>query len=144
MASAQPKARFAISCGFPECGEAAAMVEFIPVGSTYPDGAEEPLHRLVPPENSRGTFRLTGFLPFTGYSTPVAGYEAVVAAVRQAGDNADAVLHDLNREYAPFFCRHCRLSYCKDHWRLKPIFDEAGFDYYSGDCPAGHPQFIDH
>lgn len=48
-------------------------------------------------------------------------------------------------EYAPFWCRTCRRSYCRDHWRLDAEFDPPGqFDYYTGSCPAGHRTMIDH
>lgn len=117
------------------------MVELVPNGARYADGDADPLHRLQP--SGRGTFRLSGFLPYTNYSLTVADYETTVAAVRDAGDGADGVLHEINGEYAPFFCRHCHRSYCGDHWNLTATFD-YGFDYYSGTCPYGHRKFIDH
>ena len=46
-------------------------------------------------------------------------------------------------EYAPFWCRTCRRSYCRDHWTLEAVFDPQ-FDYYRGSCPAGHRTMIDH
>lgn len=120
------------------------MVELIPDGSGYADGTTDLLHRLRPPgSTSAGTFRMSGFLPYTNCSMPVDDYETTVVAVRSAGDDAAAVLHELDKEYAPFFCRRCRCSYCGRHWNLKAKFDQ-GFDYYSGTCPFGHPKFIDH
>jgi hypothetical protein len=120
------------------------MVELIPNGARYADGNTDLLHQIRPPgSTSAGTFRLSGFLPYTAYSTPVSDYETTVSAVRNAGDDAAAVLHELDDEYAPFFCRHCRRSYCGRHWNLGARFDH-GFDYYSGTCPFGHRKFIDH
>jgi hypothetical protein len=49
------------------------------------------------------------------------------------------------REFAPFWCRTCRRSYCREHWTLEAVFDPPGqFDYYGGSCPLGHPTMIDH
>jgi hypothetical protein len=49
-----PRARLAIACRFPECDQAAAMVELIPNGARYADGNTDLLHRLQP---GTGTFR---------------------------------------------------------------------------------------
>jgi hypothetical protein len=120
--------RFEIACQFPECGEVAAVVELVAAGGTWSDGAA--LH-------------LSRFLPFTGGAMPVLRYDATVAAVLDAGDDAVAVLRRINEDYAPFFCDTCHRSYCAQHWNLEPVFD-FGFDYYTGTCPVGHAHFIDH
>ena len=171
MTGGQPlRVSAAMPCGFAGCGQIAAMVELIPKGAAYADGQKDILHEIDP--SCEGTFRLSGFLPYTGYSTVVGDYQAVVAAVRGAGDSGPggpesspspqrrfgrvgrsrrrrwrhrtaAVLYELNKEYAPFFCAECGVSYCGTHWKLKPVFDR-GFDYYTGNCPVGHKKFIDH
>ena len=121
------------------------MVELIPTGAAYADGQKDILHELDSVFSGKGTFRVSDFLPYLDYSLDVADYEAVVAAVRGAGDDdVAAVLYGRDKEYAPFFCAECRCSYCGTHWKLKPVFDEAGFDYYTGGCPVGHRKFIDH
>jgi hypothetical protein len=38
-------------------------------------------------------------------------------------------LYEADREYAPFWCRQCHAAYCRDHWRVVPVFDEDWFDY---------------
>lgn len=120
------------------------MVELIPKGAAYADGQKDILHELdFPGFSGQGTFRVSDFLLYANYSTDVADYEAVLDAVRGAGDDVAVVLYGLDKEYAPFFCAKCGCSYCGTHWKLKPSFDH-GFDYYSGDCPVGHRKFIDH
>ncbi|MDZ4826547.1 MAG: hypothetical protein SGJ13_08800 [Actinomycetota bacterium] len=60
------------------------------------------------------------------------------------GGDFDAV-YAVHEEFAPFWCRPCRRSYCRDHWELEPVFDPPRqFDYYRGTCPAGQPTMIDH
>ncbi|WP_330182752.1 hypothetical protein OHB26_03270 [Nocardia sp. NBC_01503] len=145
MTAEQPPRVWAeIPCGYEGCGRTAAVIELIPRGAAYADGRTDILHELnIPGLSELGTFRLSGFLPFTGFSTHVARYEAVVAAVRGAGDRVDAVLHALAKEYAPYFCATCDRSYCEAHWNLHAVFD-YGFDYYTGACLFGHKKFIDH
>jgi hypothetical protein len=133
--------RAAIPCGFPGCGQSAAMVELIPKGVAYAEGQKDVLNQFD--LSGQGIFRLSDFLLYVNYSIDVFEYEAVVDAVRGAGDDAAAVLYGLNKEYAPFFCAQCGYSYCGKHWKLKPSFD-YGFDYYSGHCPVGHRKLIDH
>ena len=65
---------------------------------------------------------------------------ALAAAVRLRDFDA---LRAACREYAPFWCRTCQRSYCRDHWALEAVFDPY-FDYYRGSCPAGHRTMIDH
>jgi hypothetical protein len=120
------------------------MVELIPKGAAYADGRTDLLHELDSVIPGMGTFRVSDFLLFVDYSLPVADYEEVVALVRSAGDDCAALLYGRNKDYAPFFCAECGCSYCEKHWALMPVFDEMGFDYYTGACPVGHRKFIDH
>ncbi|MBV9722531.1 MAG: hypothetical protein JO082_11515 [Mycobacterium sp.] len=145
MADGRPlRVRAAIPCGFTGCGQVAAMVELIPKGAAYADGQKDILHEIDSVFSGKGTFRVSDFLLYVDYSLDVPDYEEVVAAVRGAGDELDAVLFGRNKDYAPFFCAECGCSYCETHWGLEPVFDEAGFDYYRGGCPAGHRKVIVH
>ncbi|GAA2456253.1 hypothetical protein GCM10010191_89530 [Actinomadura vinacea] len=120
------------------------MVELVPNGGRYADGNTDLLHQIqLTDSTSSGTIRLSGFLPYTEYSMQVTDYEATTTAVQNAGADAASVLHEIDKEYAPFYCRHCLRPYCGQHWQLKATFDH-GFDYYSGSCPYGHRKFIDH
>jgi hypothetical protein len=77
------------------------------------------------------------------WSEPDPTTVATLAAAVQRRD-FDA-LRAACREYAPFWCRACRRSYCRAHWTLEAEFDPPGqFDYYHGSCPAGHRTMIDH
>ncbi len=120
------------------CTAVAATVDVIPRGQAYPEGAHDPVPEVFPEVG--GTVRVTGFLPYTGFSTAVPDLAAAVAAVRAVDAGA---LHALDHAWTPFYCRHCDRSYCGEHWDLHPVFD-WGFDYYRGSCPAGHPHMIDH
>lgn len=133
------RARVAIPCGFTNCDRAAAVVESIPVGASYADGRKDILHALT----GGGTLRVSGFLDYANYSTPVTDYDALVDEMQKTGDEVASALYRLSDDYAPFYCNRCRRSYCRTHWMLLPTFDQ-GFDYYSGHCPAGHPKVIDH
>ncbi len=77
------------------------------------------------------------------WDEPNAASAAVLAdAIRGADFDALSVAC---REYAPFWCRECARSYCRDHWKLDAVFDPPGqFDYYRGTCPSGHPTMINH
>jgi len=138
------RARAAILCGFPDCGQTAAMVELIPKGAAYADGENDILHEFDSVFSGKGTFRVSDFLPFVDYSIDVPDYEDAVAAVRGGGDDVAKILNGRGKLYAPFFCAGCGLSYCAVHWKLEPVFDELGFDYYTGRCPVGHKKSIDH
>lgn len=119
------------------------MVELIPKGAAYADGQKDILHEFES-LSGKGTFRVSGFRPYVDHSTDVPNYEAVVDAVRGAGNDAGAVLYGFNKEYAPFFCAECGRSYCATHWNPQPVFDEYGFDYYRCDCPFEHRKIIKH
>lgn len=136
--------RAAIPCGFAGCGQTAAVVELIPKGAVYADGRKDILHELDSGFSGRGTFRVRDFLRHANYSVAVADYEAVATVVCGETDDVAAALYRRDKEYAPFFCAECGYSYCGTHWKLNPVFDECGFDYYTGCCPVGHRKFIDH
>ena len=58
----------------------------------------------------------------------------------ESGD--PAALYAINREFAPFWCPSCGLSYCTEHYRSYPVFDEGFFDYIQGICPKGHERNV--
>lgn len=133
-----PGARRGFPCGFAGCDRVAATVEVVPAGRPYADRRHDLIHTVLP--GAPGTLRISGFLPWTNVSMPVADLAAAAGAVRDLDGGA---LRRLDRDLAPFYCRHCDRSYCGDHWRLRPSFD-VGFDYWSGTCPEGHRHVIDH
>lgn len=135
------RARRAIRCEYPKCRNAAAMVEVVAAGQAYANGEHDLPHRLEP---SQGTIRISGFLPYASFSTPVRDYAGTAGGVLAAGDRLAETLFGWNTEWAPFYCPVCERAYCSEHWRLEPVFDEAGFDYYSGSCLYGHRHKIDH
>lgn len=135
------RARRAIRCEYPKCLNAAAMVEVVATGQAYADGDTDLLHQLAPGE---GTIRITGFLPYASFSMPVADYAEIAGGVLAAGDRLAETLYRWDTGWAPFYCPVCERAYCTAHWRLEPVFDEAGFDYYSGSCLYGHRHTIEH
>jgi hypothetical protein len=130
--------RVAFPCQHKDCRRAAAIVEVTRRGQLYIDAEQDIIYRVFP--EAQGTIRITGFLPYTSFSTRVPNLAATVSAVRTIDA---AALHALDRAWVPFYCHQCDRSFCSEHWDLKPIFD-WGFDHYSGACPIGHPHFIDH
>jgi hypothetical protein len=62
--------------------------------------------------------------------------EGQVQALIQSGDPLSLRRYDL--ELAATWCRRCGRSYCGDHIRTMPKFDEGFFDCYEGTCPEGH------
>ena len=71
------------------------------------------------------------------------GTWARVSAVLEAAQPDPAALHAINWEFAPFFCRGCKVCYCRDDWHGVPVWDGPFYDYTDGQCPAGHQQIID-
>lgn len=59
----------------------------------------------------------------------------------ESGD--PAALYAIWYEYAPFWCPRCGLSYCDEHYRSYPVFDEGFFDYIQGICPRGHQRKLE-
>ncbi len=130
--------RVAFPCQHEGCQRIAAIVEVIRRGQLYVDEEQDVLYRIFP--EAQGTLRISGFLPYTSFSTQVNNVAATTGAV-QVTDTA--ALHAMDRTWVPFYCQHCDRSFCGEHWNLKPTFD-WGFDFYSGTCPAGHAHFINH
>jgi hypothetical protein len=54
-----------------------------------------------------------------------------------------AAVHEVWCDFAPCFCRGCRLSYCSKCWRGQLVFDDGLYDCTRGTCPNGHEQIID-
>lgn len=52
-------------------------------------------------------------------------------------------IYGLDREYAPFWCRACRKSYCRDCWVVWVDYDEGFYDCTRGRCPDGHERIMD-
>jgi len=72
-------------------------------------------------------------------------YAKIGLALRQGDPHA---LFMLDREYAPFYCKDCKSVYCYQHMDYEEVWDEdyvvGGVDYWRGQCPYGHHQFVDH
>ncbi|MGH4009737.1 MAG: hypothetical protein ACRDTH_16575 [Pseudonocardiaceae bacterium] len=130
--------RVAFPCQHENCQRAAAIVEVTRRGQLFIDEEQDIIYRIFP--QAQGTIRVTGFLPYTSFSTQITDLAATAGAVRALDA---AALHAADRTWVPFYCHQCDRSFCGEHWSLKPTFD-WGFDYYSGTCPVGHPHFIDH
>lgn len=78
---------------------------------------------------------------FTSRLTSVPGD---LTALRAALVTADArALLGLDLEYAPFYCPDCRASYCREHWRLRDVFDNGWHDSIHGTCPHGHTRMLE-
>ena len=70
-----------------------------------------------------------------------------VAALESALRASDADgLYALDREFAPFLCRECAMSYCKDCWVTWQQFADDFPGWYEdtkGRCPKGHVRIMD-
>jgi hypothetical protein len=67
---------------------------------------------------------------------------AIGAAIR-AGDAYR--LYSINPEYAPFICRQCVKSYCKNCWQVWETYDDDYPGWYEdtrGRCPEGHVRLM--
>jgi hypothetical protein len=130
--------RVAFPCQHRDCQRAAALVEVTRRGQLYIDAEQDIIYRVFP--DAQGTIRITGFLPYTSFSTRILNLAATLDAVHAIDA---AALHALDQTCVPFYCPRCDRSFCSKHWDLTPTFS-WGFDHYSGSCPIGHPHFIDH
>ena len=130
--------RVTFPCQHEDCPRPAATVEVTRRGQLYINDEQDIIYRIFP--NTQGTIQITGFLPYTSFTTRVTNLAATTDAVRATDA---AALHNLNQAWVPFYCHDCNRSFCGEHWDLKPTFS-WGFDHYSGTCPRGHPHFIDH
>jgi hypothetical protein len=68
-----------------------------------------------------------------------------VAALRSVLDSADARgLHELDFEYAPFYCPPCNAVYCHRHWVRWDVFDDDSWhDSIRGRCPQAHERMLE-
>jgi hypothetical protein len=130
--------RISFPCQYDGCARTAAIVEVSRRGQLYVNDEQDIIYRIFP--EAQGTIRITGFLPYTSFSSRVCNLSATIGAARASDAGA---LRALDQSWVPFYCPRCDRSFCTEHWSLKPIFNWA-FDHYSGTCPAGHPHFIDH
>lgn len=130
--------RVGFPCQHDGCPRVAAIVEVSRRGRLYVDDEQDIIYRVFP--DAQGTIRITGFLPYTNFSSQVNDLAATIQAVRTIDA---AALHALDQTWVPFYCPECGRSFCAEHWELTPKFN-WGFDHYSGTCPVGHPHFIDH
>jgi hypothetical protein len=130
--------RITFPCQHEDCSRAAAIVEVSRRGQLYINDEQDIIYRVFP--DAQGTIRITGFLPYTNFSSQVVNLAATIQAARTIDA---AALHALDHSWVPFYCPRCDRSFCARHWQLKPTFN-WGFDHYSGTCPVRHPHFIDH
>lgn len=130
--------RIAFPCQQEGCARAAGIVEVSRRGQLYVNDEQDTIYRVFP--GAQGTIRITGFLPYTNFARQVANLAATIQAARTIDA---AALHALDQTWVPFYCPRCDRCFCAEHWVLTPTFN-WGFDHYSGTCPVGHPQFIDH
>ncbi len=128
--------RATFPCQRDDCQRAAAIVEVTRRGQLYVDGEQDILYRIFP--QAQGTLRVTGFLPYTGFSTQVINLVATAGAVRVIDA---AALHAMDRNLGSVLLPALQPFICVEHWNLKATFD-WGFDFYSGTCPVGHSHFI--
>ena len=130
--------RATFSCQYDGCPRTAAIVEVSRRGQLFVNDEQDIIYRIFP--EAQGTIRVTGFLPYTSFSSQVPNLAATLDAARATDAGALRALH---QTWVPFYCPNCDRSFCTEHWALKPTFN-WGFDHYSGTCPVGHPHFIDH
>lgn len=130
--------RCTFPCQYQGCPRRAAVVEVSRRGQLLVSDEQDIIYRVFP--EAQGTIRVTGFLPYTNFSSQVPDLSATIRAARAIDAGR---LRALDATWVPFYCPHCDRSFCTEHWALTPSFS-WGFDHYSGTCPAGHPHFIDH
>jgi hypothetical protein len=122
------------------CGEIAAVVAYVPSGTADPQHFSvdaPPGIETIGLDQPRISIR-GGPAPAT-FTLGEDNARVVESAVRAGSAKT---LYKRNREWAPFWCRQCGGAYCRDHWHLTPVFDEAEFDYLDGACPQGHRRII--
>ena len=58
--------------------------------------------------------------------------------------NSDAAaLYKIDRLWAPFYCAECSKIYCRNHWKIFPVYDGDFFDCSYGYCPEDHKRLIE-
>ena len=66
------------------------------------------------------------------------------AQLEAALRNSDAAaLYKVERLWAPFYCAQCARVYCRNHWKVLPVYDGDFFDCSYGYCPEGHKRLIE-
>lgn len=131
-------------CQFPDCTKT-VQVELTAQGVAYPVDTQ-PFDAQNTRFFVRDYLRQNG-LPFSECIHLLSKdlYPLIEKALRQGDPGA---LFELDREYAPFYCRICHCVYCYQHMHYEEVWDEdyivGGVDYWKGMCPYGHKQFVDH
>ena len=122
------------------CDEIAAVIEYLPPGAPDPQdfSADAP-----PGIDTIGLSRPR--LSIRGGPAPVTitlGEDAARLVESALCTGSAEALYEADREFAPFWCRQCHAAYCRDHWRVVPVFDEGWFEHIEGTCPHGHTRII--
>ncbi len=120
-----------------ECGEVAGVIRLVPAGQSA---------NLGPPlgyrDQSADGVSLDGFLGTSWMAVDPRSRDDITALVASPQPDA-ALLHAMDWELAPFYCRTCELNYCVADWSREQLFDEGFYDCTVGHCPRGHRQMID-
>jgi len=126
-----------------ECGEAAAIVRLLV------EYADDPrLKEPSPPGVPEGAGKIgekSKRLSIEG--GPAAAthglFRQSVPQIIGALERSDAqALRNVDREFAPFYCRECAASYCRNHWETEDVWDDFSYDCTYGTCPKGHRAMI--
>jgi hypothetical protein len=134
----EPTAAGGVSFRCGACGETAAMVKLLPARGPVNMGPP-----LGSQQHSRDGLVIDCWLGSTSWIAVDPDTWTQVRDVLGAGQPDPAALHDIDWEFAPFFCRACRICYCRGDWHGIPVWDGPFYDYTEGHCPAGHRQIID-
>ncbi len=52
-------------------------------------------------------------------------------------------IQEIDNEYAPFYCKECKMCYCIAHWKYWTVYDDGFYDATRGVCPNGHEKTLD-
>ncbi len=128
-------------CGEPAC-TLTLLPPFAPDPQEPPSGASGSL-----PDAGRAfadAVRLSIDGPVNTTHTFLPGMTAGLPVLDAAMRASDArAIHDLDREYAPFWCASCSKSYCRACWVVRVEYDESFYDCTRGRCPTGHERVMD-
>jgi hypothetical protein len=86
------------------------------------------------------TIFIRGFIGEERVVMGTAQIQSVEAALTQADA---AALYNVEKLWAPFYCKECSRVYCREHWSIIPLYDGDFFDCSYGYCPEGHKRLID-
>ena len=131
------------------CGAVACTLTLLPPFAPDPQAPVPGRPGSIPGEAlpGREDIRLSidGPVKLSHSLLPGAGVDvAAIDAALRAGD-AD-VLYSISAEYAPFLCRQCGKSYCKDCWEVSVTYADDYPGWYEdtrGRCPKGHVRVMD-